>query len=194
MGTVRWGVILRVTKSSTLDLWQEMWFQMWPSLWKQVTLHPHPPFRYTQKEQELQFGTFSLCISVGTGTPAGKSEEHFWPLTAPEAPLQPHIHLRASDMGLYWLVWDRPPQVSLLILAALPSSQEDNLLWLPFISHLLALFSSLSFSLFCRFPLHFALLLHDLPPPPSAKPIRLLVCFLSFSLQLLSFFFSSVWE
>lgn len=42
--------------------------------------------------------------------------------------------LRARDTWLYWLVWDCPPQASLLILAALPPSQEDNLLWLPSIS------------------------------------------------------------
>lgn len=112
----------------------------------------------------------------------------FWPLTALTAPLAPP-HPPISGLqtwGLYWLVWDRPPQGILLILAALPPSQEDNLLWLPSISHLLALSLFLSLSLFCRFPLHSGLLLHDLHHHPhhhhnAPNPIHPLAFFLLFS-------------
>lgn len=133
-----------------------------------------------------------VCVSVGTATRAVSRwppkvllplhhKDHFWPLsalTAPQAPSHPaHLH----NTGLYWLVWNPPPQESLLILAALPPSQEDNLLWLPSISHLLSLSLFLFWSL-CRFPLHSTQSLHA-PLSPEHTHLTL-TFFLWFSLQL----------
>lgn len=98
----------------------------------------------------------------------------YWPnchsSTTPHRTIRAHI--RAADIGLYWLVWDRPLQDSLLILAALPPSQEDNLLWLPSLSHLLALSLFLSFCL-CFVNFHSTQLccyMADVSPPLPPIP------------------------
>lgn len=150
-------------------------------------------------------------ITMGTGTRAGKSElppqtlfEVLLPFTSRGPLLAPHCPncpsstdgltpIRASDMGLYWLLWDCPSQVSLFILAALPPSQEDNLSWLPFISHVPArhLFSSHSFCLYlcpCFVDFHFTPLCCRMTRPPPQHP-RVFFLFVILSAAL-----SAVWE
>lgn len=152
-----------------------------------------------------------LCITMGTGTRAGKSEpppQHspkcycpftsWGPLLAPHCPNCPSstgglTPIRASDMGLYWLVLDRPSQVSLFILAALPPSQKDNLLWLPFISHVpaLRLFSPDPLCLYlcpCFVDFYFTPLCCRMTRPPPQHP-RILFLFVIFSSAL-----SAVWK
>lgn len=120
------------------------------------------------------------------------------PLLAPHCPNYPSstdglTPIRASDMGLYWLLWDCASQVSLFILAALPPSQEDNLSWLPFISHVPTrrLFSSHSHCLYlcpCFVDFHFSPLCCRMTrPPPQHHRVLFLSVFLSAAL-------SAVWE
>lgn len=138
-------------------------------------------------------GNWNTCSSIWTHRPPKVllplcHEDHFWPLTAlnaPQAPPHPAppAHIRAPNMAPYWLVWNPPPQDSLLILAALPPSQEDNLLWLPSISHLLT--RSISFPLSLSVDFHSTPLccyMHATPPPPTTN--HPLAFFLSVSLQL----------
>ena len=155
----------------------------------------------------------SLCISVGTRTHAGKFEPtgppkcfcptSWGPLLDPYCPNCPSsttapAHIKAPDIGLYWLVWDRPPQGSLLILAALPPSQEDNLLWLPSISHLLALSLFLTLSvLSISTPLH-SVVAWPTPPYTHTHTHTPSIPSFAFSHSLFSsfffFFFFFVWE
>lgn len=148
------------------------------------------------------YGNRNTCREIWA-SPATLSEvllpfTSWGPLLAPHCPNCPSstgglTPIRASDMGLYWLLLDRPSQVSLFILAALPPSQEDNLLWLPFISHVpaLRLFSSHSLCLYlrpCFVDFHFTPLCCRMTRPPPQHPR---VLFLS---VILSSALSAVWE
>lgn len=139
-------------------------------------------------------------ITMGTGTRAGKfepppqhspkcycplhHEDHFWPLTAltaPRAPTDSHLSGLQTFGFIDWfgIVLLRLAYLSLqLCLHHKKIISRDYLLFLMCRSS--SLFLSLPLSvplpLFCRFPLHSALLSHDQTPSPTS-PCSLSFCF-----------------
>lgn len=139
-------------------------------------------------------GNWNTCSEIRTHSPRKVLEppshkDHFWPLTALTDPREPpHPHLPVSGLQT-WLFIDRFGMVLLRIAylslqLCLHHKKIISCDYLLFLICSLYLFSSLS--LFCRFPLHSALLLHD-PPHPLPRP-HLYPC-LSFSHSLLGSFF-----